>query len=258
MPRGPRYGARMPQSEPMAVSVPTLRAFRWRCDAPYTGIKESYAIGRVEHGSAEWRAGRRRWRTLPGALQLAQPGDVHRGTPQPAIAVHVVALPASLVEDRLRVERYLAARDPRGAALHRLLDATRAGAPRLALETALTEAIAALAAVGDAPCDHDRAVARAIELMRARLASPLTLDELAAHAGVDKFRLCRAFRSQIGFAPYAYLTRLRIARAKQLLAAGAAPAAVAPAVGLYDQSQLTRHFRRLVGTTPGRFARASL
>lgn len=248
----------MPHSEPMAVSVPALRAFRWHCDAPYTGIKESYAIGRVEHGSAEWRAGRRRWRTLPGALQLGQPGDVHRGEPQRAIAIQVVALPAALVDravGRVRIERHLPARDPRGAALHRLLDAVRLGAPALVVETALAEALASLAAVGDGPCDHDRAVERAIELMRARLASAITLDELAAHAGIDKFRLCRAFRSQIGFAPYAYLTRLRIARAKQLLAAGAAPAAVAPAVGLYDQSQLTRHFRRLVGTTPGRFAR---
>jgi AraC-like DNA-binding protein len=26
-------------------------------------------------------------------------------------------------------------------------------------------------------------------------------------------------------------------------------------VGLYDQSQLNRHFRRIVGTTPGAYAR---
>jgi AraC-like DNA-binding protein len=43
--------------------------------------------------------------------------------------------------------------------------------------------------------------------------------------------------------------------AKQLLAAGVPPSDVAPQVGLYDQSQLNRHFRRIVGTTPGRYAR---
>jgi AraC-like DNA-binding protein len=28
---------------------------------------------------------------------------------------------------------------------------------------------------------------------------------------------------------------------------------VAPQVGFHDQAQLTRHFRRLVGTTPARY-----
>ena len=44
-------------------------------------------------------------------------------------------------------------------------------------------------------------------------------------------------------------------RAKQLLVAGVKPSEVAPRVGLYDQSQLNRYFRRLVGTSPGAYAR---
>jgi AraC-like DNA-binding protein len=72
---------------------------------------------------------------------------------------------------------------------------------------------------------------------------------------MDKFHLCRAFRAQVGLPPHAYLTRLRIMRAKELLAAGVRPSEIAPRVGLYDQSQLNRHFRRIVGTTPGAYAR---
>jgi len=83
----------------------------------------------------------------------------------------------------------------------------------------------------------------------------VTLDALADHAGTDKFHLCRAFRAEVGLPPHAYLTRLRIMRAKQLLAAGVKPSEVAQRVGLYDQSQLNRHFRHLVGTTPGAYAR---
>jgi AraC-like DNA-binding protein len=45
-------------------------------------------------------------------------------------------------------------------------------------------------------------------------------------------------------------------RAKELLAAGVRPSEIAPRVGFYDQSQLNRHFRRIVGTTPGAYARA--
>ena len=142
------------------------------------------------------------------------------------------------------------------AAFQRLHDAVQAGAGRLALEVAVAEAISAFATVGDAKCEHTRPVHRAIELLRERLAEPVTLDDLAAHAGLDKFHLCRAFRAQVGMPPYAYLTRLRIARAKELLGAGVRPSEIAPQVGIYDQSQLNRHFRRIVGTTPGQYARA--
>jgi AraC-like DNA-binding protein len=92
--------------------------------------------------------------------------------------------------------------------------------------------------------------------MRAALGGSITLDDLADHAGLDKFHLCRAFRSQMGMPPHTYLTHLRIARAKELLLGGARASELAPLVGLYDQAQLTRHFRRLVGTTPARYAKS--
>lgn len=94
-----------------------------------------------------------------------------------------------------------------------------------------------------------------MEYLHDRLADAITLDDLARHADLDKFHLCRAFRAQVGLPPHAYLTRLRIHRAKELLGRGLRASEVAPLVGLYDQSQLTRHFRRLVGTTPGRYGK---
>ncbi len=44
------------------------------------------------------------------------------------------------------------------------------------------------------------------------------------------------------------------AQAKHLLAGGMGPAQVAVSCGLADQSHLTRHFKRLVGVTPGAYA----
>jgi AraC-like DNA-binding protein len=63
------------------------------------------------------------------------------------------------------------------------------------------------------------------------------------------------FGAQVGMPPHRYLTHLRIARAKELLARSVRASDVAPLVGLYDQAQLTRHFRRLVGTTPALYGR---
>lgn len=156
---------------------------------------------------------------------------------------------------KVGVHPQLEAEDERGAAFQRLHDAVRTGADRLALEVAVAEAIESLARVADAKCDHTGPVRRAIELLRLRLAEAVTLDDLAAHADLDKFHLCRAFRAQVGLPPHAYLTRLRIMRAKDLLAAGRKPSEIALQVGFYDQSQLNRHFRRIVGTTPGQYAR---
>ena len=50
--------------------------------------------------------------------------------------------------------------------------------------------------------------------------------------------------------------RQGIGLAGALLARGVPQAEVAARVGLYDQSQLHRHFKRILGVTPGAWARA--
>lgn len=247
------------RAEALAVSAPGLRAVRLSTDELHAGMKERYAVARVEAGRSEWWGRGKVWRSGPGSLQLLQPGDVHRDVAHDGPRTfQIVSFPAEAVErviGDVRVHPQLDADDERGAPFHRLHDAVRDGADRLALEVAVAEAIAAFAAVGDANSEPTRPVRRALELLRERLAESVTLDDLATHADLDKFHLCRAFRAQVGMPPHAYLTRLRIMRAKLLLAAGVRPSDVAPQVGLYDQSQLNRHFRRIVGTTPGRYLR---
>jgi AraC-like DNA-binding protein len=85
----------------------------------------------------------------------------------------------------------------------------------------------------------------------------VTLGELAAVAGLSRFELVRRFREQIGIPPHAFQTNLRIEQARRLLAGGVAPAAVAATCGFADQPHLTRTFKRAVGVTPARYARAA-
>jgi AraC-like DNA-binding protein len=251
----------------LSVDVPVplqgLRAWRATTTSLHAGVKEHHGVGRIEHGETEWWGGGRVWRSAPGCILVKQPGDVvrhlaHRG-PTTFLAV---TLPADEVA-RVRAEAraltiaQLEAGDERAAPFHRLLDAAHAGVDGLALEVALAEAISALAAISDARPGHSRPVRRAMEYLRERLGDSITLADLADHADLDKFHLCRAFRAQIGMPPHAYLTHLRIARAKQLLRGGVRASNVAPVVGFHDQAQLTRHFRRLVGTTPARYANSA-
>lgn len=67
----------------------------------------------------------------------------------------------------------------------------------------------------------------------------------------------RQFRREVGLPPHAYLTQLRLARAKGLLARGTAIAAVATDCGFAAQSHLHRHFLRTYGVTPGRYQRSA-
>ena len=68
--------------------------------------------------------------------------------------------------------------------------------------------------------------------------------------------LVRRFTAAFGLPPHRYLTGRRIeAGARRLLLAGRPSPTVAVAVGFHDQAHLHRHFAKLVGTTPARFAR---
>ncbi|MEM1251392.1 MAG: AraC family transcriptional regulator [Cyanobacteria bacterium P01_H01_bin.21] len=83
----------------------------------------------------------------------------------------------------------------------------------------------------------------------------ISLDELANLVGLSPFRLLRAFKKQVGLPPHAYLNYVRVYQAKQLLAAGQSIAEAAIATGFADQSHLHRHFRKMVGVTPGQYVR---
>jgi AraC family transcriptional regulator len=99
---------------------------------------------------------------------------------------------------------------------------------------------------------------RALDLLEARLAEDVGLDELAAAAGLHPTHFARAFRSTTGTSPHRHLLARRIERAKELLAGTGKPLAeVAALCGFADQSHLGSWFRRLTGTTPRRFRDAA-
>lgn len=92
------------------------------------------------------------------------------------------------------------------------------------------------------------------ELLDEHVVDGLTLDAAAGALHAHPAHLVRAFSTAYGIAPHQYLTSRRVDRARRLLLDGWTPGEVASATGFFDQSHLTRHFRRLVGVTPGRYA----
>ena len=96
-------------------------------------------------------------------------------------------------------------------------------------------------------------VRRAREYIEQRYADNILLDDLARAVNQSPFHLLRVFRAEVGLPPHAYLTQVRVRHAKRLLASGLSIAEAAALTGFSDQSHLTRHFKRLIGMTPGQF-----
>lgn len=245
-----------------------------REDRLRTTYTEQLVLLVVDEGAFDgWVRGRVRTH-VAGGIKLKQPGEIHR-----AVRIHAPytiqgagfsaeAVDAAAAAIGLRGTTHVEARGfgpgERATqlvfAMHAAL--VRPEVPELERGTRVTEALHAVldsgsrhgraTVVGRAP----RAVHRARALLHDALADKITLDELAAHAGLDKFHLVRAFRAELGVPPYEYLTQLRVGRAKELLMRGTRVADAAQRVGFCDESQLGRHFRRIVGIPPGRFARS--
>jgi AraC family transcriptional regulator len=95
---------------------------------------------------------------------------------------------------------------------------------------------------------------RVRNILEQRFAEPYKLSEIAAEAGVHPVHLAREFRKYYGTSVGEYLRRVRIEYAcRELMGSNAAVTNIAFAAGFADQSHFSRTFKRLCGTTPGRY-----
>ena len=93
------------------------------------------------------------------------------------------------------------------------------------------------------------------QLLDASLPGGISLAEASALLQTSQTHLVRAFTRRFGLPPHRYLTGRRVDLARGYLVEGRPAAEAAVLAGFHDQSHLTRHFRRVLGTSPGRFVR---
>jgi AraC-like DNA-binding protein len=103
-------------------------------------------------------------------------------------------------------------------------------------------------------CDH-AVVLRIRDYLRREFARTITLEDLGHRAGMCRFALARAFTREVGLPPHAYQTHMRVLHACDLIRKGTPLSVVALNVGFSDQSHLCRHFKRILGMTPGAYGR---
>ncbi|MES2460498.1 MAG: AraC family transcriptional regulator [Armatimonadota bacterium] len=89
------------------------------------------------------------------------------------------------------------------------------------------------------------------EFIEEHLQSDISLDDMARIARLSPYHFARCFKATVGTSPHQYLIARRVERARQLLTDADLPLSqVAFRCGFADQSHLTRHMKRLLGTTP--------
>ncbi|MEE6261718.1 GlxA family transcriptional regulator [Plantactinospora sonchi] len=101
------------------------------------------------------------------------------------------------------------------------------------------------------PTPRGSALEPVLRWMQDNAGKDLTLDDIAAHAGMSARTLNRRFREQTGTTPLQWLLRSRIRQAQYLLEATDHPVdRIATQVGFGSPTAFRDRFKRIVGTSP--------
>ena len=237
---------------------------------------DTYVFGHVERGIEHCRSRGRDFALTPGSgLTIINPGDLHDGRPGEGGFEYRMFYPSVGLMRQARRElgkggadipwfsnSYIEDKDlgSRIARLHRLLEK---GGNTLEAESLMLETmVLLLARHGDdrrpleAIGDEASPVARVCDYVRDSLDREIGLVDLAEVSGLNRYRLIRAFRKEMGMTPHAYVINRRVEKARSLLKCGARLSQAALDSGFYDQSHFSNIFKRVVGVTPGAYAKA--
>ncbi|WP_175903358.1 AraC family transcriptional regulator [Burkholderia seminalis] len=226
---------------------------------------DTYAIGRTLAGVQSFNYRRSQRASLPGNTIVLHPDEAHDGQAgtsegfryrmiyvEPALFQEVLggrALP--FIEGGVTTDPRLA------AATETLLQHVGYTLEPLEQSDALAELARALADVARVPRIPEKgdyvAARRARDYLHANCTRVVTLEEVEAETGRDRWSLSHDFRTFYGTSPYRYLTMRRLDTVRRMLLAGISLATAAADAGFADQSHMTRHFLKTFGLTPGRW-----
>jgi AraC-like DNA-binding protein len=238
---------------------------------------EEYLIANMVRGVERLQHARGTDLATVGSLILLNPGQVHENS---AVDDAGFAYRTLYVPDRL-VQRYLidaglqatplpvfteaVAHDRETFALLQQLHlAVERGEPALRLQTLFAAGLArlfrrhgALPSFKKLPRLSLRRITSVRDYLDVHFAENVTLDDLSRLAGLSVFHLVRSFREVVGLPPCQYQVHRRIMHVVGRLREGAPIASAACDAGFADQSHLNRHFKRILGITPGQFRAVS-
>jgi AraC-like DNA-binding protein len=230
---------------------------------------DTYAIGRTLAGVQRFSYRHSQRNSLPGNTMVLHPDEAHDGQAgtDEGFRYRMIYVEPALLQEVLggRALPFIeggVTTDPRlAAATGALLQHVGHALEPLEQGDALAELTHALAAAAGMPARRPKgdflAARRARDYLHANCAHAVSLVELEAATGRDRWSLSHDFRTFYGTSPYRYLTMRRLDAARRLLLAGTSLAHAAAAAGFADQSHMTRHFTKTFGLAPGRWLQAA-
>jgi AraC-like DNA-binding protein len=242
-------------------------------DAPFTEVHAGSSISFVRRGSFGYRAGSRSHELVAGSVLIGRAGDEytcshdHHAGGDECLSIQLSAeLIAQLGGKPGRIASGSVAPLPELMVLGELAQATADGATELSIEeAALTLCARALALTQGKPMaaleanarDRKRAVDAALWI-ESSSREEITLEAIAAQAGLSPFHFLRLFSAVIGVSPHQYLVRARLREAARLLCDADRPITnIAYDVGFGDLSNFVRSFGRAAGVSPRAYRKAS-
>ena len=109
-------------------------------------------------------------------------------------------------------------------------------------------------------CVHlsNKMISKIDDFIHENIGEPIKLKDLADICRMSTPHFSRSFKSAIGKSPYKFILDRRVALARRLLRETSRSIAdIAYEAGFSSQSHMTEIFRKIVGTTPAKFRKAS-
>lgn len=97
-----------------------------------------------------------------------------------------------------------------------------------------------------------RHVKNAVEYINRHLTEEISLDRVAAEAGVSRYYLCRQFRKYIGQTVFEYLNVARCKNAHVMIVGGSSVSTAALSSGFSNLSYFTRTYKKYFGVPPSK------
>lgn len=240
----------------------------------WSGYQKTWDVCLLTAGVADWRYRGATHTTAAGAIRLKEPGEQFKTTR--------VSAPAGYMIVQVDPTRFEALRQElsgvRGGLAVVQMDTNAHTAQLKSLfhrlasaQTTLERSECVVALVrrallsslekttgqkGEHVCWQSVGMRQARDFLYAHYREEIPLAVLANIAGVHEVYLACAFRQIYGLPPHQLQIELRIRAAQRLLDQGLQGSEVAARVGFFDQSHLTRHFKRIFGVTPGSYVRS--
>ncbi|MEK4852224.1 AraC family transcriptional regulator [Paenibacillus sp. FSL H7-0756] len=99
----------------------------------------------------------------------------------------------------------------------------------------------------------DRQIDQAIRWITLQFHQQLSIDHIASSLGYHRVHLSKAFKQRTGMSPKQYLLKVRMDKAKELLASTLTIEQVASSVGFNDALYFSKQFRKVAGMPPSEY-----